>query len=214
MAGTNGYPISVAVIDPSPMFLEGVVQAIKRCNELKLLAGTANVEDMGRVLRHELLDVLIIGDPMPSFEAVLKRLQRRSGCRVLVLTDLEDPQSLSSPLGAEVSAYILKGVSGLELVATVKEVHGGRSFVTADPAARFKASAGTVLPYRARKQGDFLSHRERQVLHHVAKGLSNKEIATLLGLSIVTVKHYMTHLFKKMQVRNRIEALRQSRLTE
>jgi DNA-binding NarL/FixJ family response regulator len=146
-----------------------------------------------------LLDVLIVGDPMPGFEAVLKGLQRQSGCRVAVLTDLEDPPSLSSPRGAGVSAYIPKVVSGLELVATVKEVHEGRSFVTAEQAARFKASAETLLPYRARKQGDFLSHRERQALQHVSKGLSNKKIAVLLGLSVVTVKHCITHLFKKRQ---------------
>ena len=60
---------------------------------------------------------------------------------------------------------------------------------------------------RAAKLQDALSCRQKQMLDHVSEGRTNKEIADRLGLTVGTVKHYVGHLFKKMQVRNRIEGL-------
>ena len=198
--------IRVAVIDPHPIFLEGVVQAINRSKELELIAGAINVRDMQYVFHERQPDVLVIDNSIPDFETLLRAVRSRSGCRVVVLTSLDDSLAVSRAFANGVHGYVLKGVSGLELVAVIRKVHSGQAIVTAELLPQL------LIDARERKirltQGcEPLSHREQQVLQHLSLGLSNKEIAELLGLRLGTVKQYVAHLFKKMRVRNRIEAV-------
>ena len=69
-------PIRVAVIDPHPIFLEGVVQAINRCKELELIAGAINVRDMQYVFQERQFDVLVIDNSIPDFEALLSAVAK------------------------------------------------------------------------------------------------------------------------------------------
>jgi two-component system, NarL family, nitrate/nitrite response regulator NarL len=65
---------------------------------------------------------------------------------------------------------------------------------------------GSLVPKRVAKVQAALTYREQQLLEHITKGYTNQEIANKLGLTVGTIKVYLTHLFKKMRVRNRLEA--------
>jgi DNA-binding NarL/FixJ family response regulator len=206
--------IRVAVIHPHPIFLKGIEQEIKRCEGLELVAAAAKVEEMECVLHQKQVDVLIVENSIAGIEVILEPAQRPSGCRVVVLTPLDDPPKA---LAVGAHGYILEGASGPELVAAVKKVHDGRRFVTPELANHIavelllEVGERTRSPIGGTSKQEPLSHRERQILQHLSKGLPNQEIADLLGLSLGTVKHYVTHLFKKMRVRNRVEAIQASR---
>jgi DNA-binding NarL/FixJ family response regulator len=102
----------------------------------------------------------------------------------------------------------LKGVSGSELVAAIKMVHAGQPFITPELASRMLVE-GIHSPRVAKEMA--LSMRERQVLNHLSRGLTNKEIAELLGLHVKTIKFYLSALFKKLNVTNRVQAMKTAR---
>src|SRR5262245_13791935 len=203
--------IRVAVVDPYPIFREAVVQTITRCEDLVLVAEGATLAEARAAVREVQPDILLIDISLPEggIEATLGIAKAGSSCKLVVLTALDDAMSVSKALAAGVKGYILKGVSGTELVAAIKTIQRGLPFVTPELASRLltDAKGGALLPMREAKLQAALSHREQQILTHVSKGLTNKEIADQLGLTVGTIKHHVTQLFKKMNVRNRLEAI-------
>ena len=204
-------PIRVAIIDPYPLFRLGVVQSIARCKDLLVVGEGATLGDARRIAREASPDILIFDISMPDGSAEVAQAIARAcgGCKLAVLTSLETPLSVSKALTAGVKGYILKGISGLELASVIRLIHAGQPFVSPELAFRLLADAngtpGVAKPER--KAAVSLNYREQQLLDHFLQGLTNKEIAKHLNLRVGTVKHYATQLFRKMQVRNRLEAI-------
>ena len=125
-----------------------------------------------------------------------------------MLTASEAEEDVLAALKAGARGYILKGVSARELTKIVRDVYAGEAYVTPTLAASLLSEMkGDWRGQRpATNPLDELTDRERQILEKVASGLSNKEIAQQVFLTEKTVKHYMTNILQKLQVRNRVEA--------
>ncbi len=125
---------------------------------------------------------------------------------VIVLTVVEDEEALLQALKLGARGYVLKGVAGGDLVGVVQAVAAGETYVTPQMAGRLLKEL-TRKPGKSTDHGVAdLSEREHEILELVATGLTNKEIADRLFLSEKTIKHYMTNILEKLQVRNRVEA--------
>ena len=205
-------PIRIAVVDPYPLYRQGVVQTIARSEDLVLAAEGEGVADAHRLVREGGIDILMLDIAVLDHPKDLEDLAKScTECKLVVLTARDDVVTVSTTLGAGVRGYILKGISGIELIAAIKSIHTGQPFVTPELASRMLVE-GIGSPRSAKELA--LSVRERQVLDHLSQGLTNKEIAALLGLHVKTIKFYLSALFKKLNVTNRVQAMKTARELE
>jgi len=122
--------------------------------------------------------------------------------QILVLTSFHDKDLVPRALQAGAIGYLLKGVSNQDLVGAIRAAHAGEP-VLAKEAMADLVQAATPSP----KLGDDLNEREREVLALLAQGLSNKEIAERVFLSVATVKYHVRLLLSKLGASSRAEAV-------
>lgn len=201
-------PIRVVVIDSHPIFRQGVIRTIGRSDGMSLVGEGTTAADAQRLAGEKQPDILILDIAIRDGLDVVAEMAAL-GVKCLVLTALDDVLSVSNALAAGANGYILKGVSGLELIGALKAVHGGQPYVTAELAVRLLigVKGKSLVPKRDAKVQAALTYREQQVLEHITKGYTNQEIAERLGLTIGTIKYYLSQLFKKLHVRNRVQAV-------
>ena len=202
--------IQVVIIDDHPLFRDGLIQTLKAEADLEVV-GQGGTAGEAIALAGELVpDVLLLDIAIPG--SGLKAAQVIAAAtpitRIIMLTGSEAEEDVLAALKAGARGYILKGVSGPELVKIVRDVFAGEAYVTPALAASLLSEMNSGRPggRAATHPLDELTERERQILEKLAAGLSNKEIAQQLFLSEKTIKHYMTNILQKLHVRNRVEA--------
>jgi DNA-binding NarL/FixJ family response regulator len=129
--------------------------------------------------------------------------------QVLICTVHEDDDKIFGALKAGATGYILKRAPIKELVAAIGEVQAGGSPMSASIARKVVSSFRDLGP--AGGKGDLLTQREQEILDQLAQGLRFKEIAERLFVSLNTVRTHVRHIYEKLQVQSRIEALNKMR---
>jgi two-component system nitrate/nitrite response regulator NarL len=144
-----------------------------RSEALWLVAEGATAADAQRALREAAPDLLLIDISISEggVESALCNAKNSASCQLVVLTALDDVVSVSRALATGAKGYILKGISGSELVAALKAIHASLPYVT-PLASRLltDAKGGALLPMRAAKVQDALSYREKQMLVTCPRG--------------------------------------------
>ena len=199
-----GDTIRVAVADDHPLFRAGVIASLRDEPGIEVVGEAVDAPTALALARAELPDVMILDIAMPG-GGLTAAAHIASACpatRIVMLTVSEDEDDLLAAVKAGASGYVLKGAGASELSRVIRSVIAGDVYVP--PALAW----GMLRELRAPRTGpyDELTDREREVLQLVAEGLSNQEIAHRLGLAEKTIKHYMTNILGKLQVRSRVEA--------
>lgn len=206
--------IRIAVVDDHPLFRDGVTQTFCESQEVDLVAVGANCDDAIQIAEQAKPDILLLDIQLPGGGIRAAQLISGMACatKIIMLTASEDETDVSAALEAGACAYVLKGISGVELIQTVRAVLQGEIYVTPSLAARMlKNLHQRPVSVLVEKPAFVLTPREEDILECVAIGQTNKEIAKLLTISEKTVKHYMTTIMHKLQVRNRVEAALKAR---
>ena len=210
--------IHVVIIDDHPLFRQGVVQTLSSAPDIEVIAEGGTAQDAVRLASEHVPDILLLDIDIPGggLTAAQAVAARAPVTRIVMLTVSEEEEHLLTALRSGARAYVLKGVSGRDLIAIVRGVWAGEVYVTpalatslllemTRPAAGGAASGSTGDRAYASLLEE-LTEREHEILELVAGGLSNKEIGQQLHLTEKTVKHHMTNILQKLQVRNRVEA--------
>ena len=199
-------PIRVLVADDHPLFLDGVVHSLTSEPDMEVVGQASNGNEALQMAREHLPDVLLLDIAMPGQSGIVAAGEVAAACpatKIIMLTVSKDEDDLMAALKAGARGYVLKGVSARELANVVRAVSGGDVYVSPSLAADMLRELSRPQPPDPL---DELTEREREVLQLIAEGLTNREIGDRLHLSEKTIKHYMTNILQKLQVRSRVEA--------
>jgi len=198
--------VTVVVVDDHPLLRSGVSETLSAEEGVEVVGEAGSADDAVTVVTAAKPDVLVLdlGIPGGGLDAARRIVEAGCNTRIAVLTASEDEQQLDDALKLGVRAYMLKGISGPELVDVVRRVARGEVFVMPALAARVLIDKSSERA--PTEEVDSLTDRELEVLDLVAEAYSNKEIALRLEISVKTVKHHMTNIMGKLNARNRVEA--------
>jgi len=192
---------SVLVVDDHALLRTGVANIINQESDLHVVAEASNGLEAVEAFERHHPDVTLLDLRMPvmeGVEAVRQIRERDPHAKVIVLTTYDTDDDISRALKAGAKAYVLKDISADGLIACIHDVLAGKTYLA--PAAAAKLAEGVT-----RIQ---LTPRELTALRLMADGKANKEIANELGISERTVKTHLGHLFEKLGVTSRTEAVK------
>jgi DNA-binding NarL/FixJ family response regulator len=202
--------IHVVIVDDHTLFREGLAGIIGGTEDFEVVGQGGTLEEAVRLARDLLPDIILLDIDMPGggLQAARILAEELPVTRIVILTSSEEDDHLIGALKIGARAYILKGVAARELIRILRAVWAGESYVPPMLAASLLLEMREAHSQQKQSTSplDELTPRERQILEGLAAGLSNKEIGEQLFLSEKTVKHYMTNILQKLQVRNRVEA--------
>ncbi len=202
-------PLRLVVVDDHPMFRRGVVDLLQSVGDTVVVGEAATGEEAVALATALRPDVVLMDLNLPTMtgvEATLGVLRASSDTAVLVLTMVDDDDTVLSALRAGARGYVLKGAGQEELLSAVRAVPSRAAVFGEAVAARMLQ---TLLERRPSGPAAIpgLSERESEVLRLMADGLDNARIARELDLSVKTVQNHVSRVLAKIQARDRVDAV-------
>jgi DNA-binding NarL/FixJ family response regulator len=204
--------LRVVIVDDHALFRDGLATIISGEADIEVVGQGGSADDAIRLARELLPEIILLDLDMPGGGLAAARViaDECPVTKIVVLTASEQDDHLLTALKTGTRAYILKGVAARELLRILRAVAAGESYVPPALAASLLMEMHDPGAHARKAHDDdplsTLTARERQILEGLATGLSNKEIGQQLFLAEKTVKHYITNILQKLQVRNRVEA--------
>jgi DNA-binding NarL/FixJ family response regulator len=197
---TSAEKIKVMVVDDHPLMRVGVASIINARPDMAVVAQTGTGEEAVALFPQHRPDVTLMDLRLPKMSGVdsIRAIRERwPAARFVVLTTYEGDEDIHRALEAGAKGYVIKGMPYQTLIDALVRVHSGGRFLP-PPVARALA---------ARMPDSELSSREQEVLRHLVDGMTNKEIANLLGITEATVKCHVSTILMRLNVSDRTQAV-------
>jgi two-component system nitrate/nitrite response regulator NarL len=205
-------PIKVLIVDDHTLFRKGMISLLQQQQGIDLVGEASDGEEGIRLATTLTPDVILMDVQMPGvngLQAVQAIREAHPEARIIMLTVSEEDDDLFSAVKAGARGYLVKNIGPDQLIKAIYRVAEGEAVIPNVMASKLLTEFGRM----ARQEGPppepklkLLSPREREILLCLAKGGSNKEIATVLCLSEHTVKIHLKNILRKLQMSSRIQA--------
>lgn len=217
-------PIRVFVVEDQTKILKNQLKLLEASPEITIigtaLSGETGLEEVRRLKPDVLL--LDLGLPRMSGIDVTRAVKAElPSIEILIFTIFDEEDKVLEAVKAGASGYLLKGTPADKMIEAIKEVRAGGTVIQPNLARRLlrhfrvdettASSAPALEPVPGalgeEPEGKKLSARETEILQLIAKGVSNSEAAKMLNLSKATVRTHLEHIYRKLEVTNRVEAV-------
>ncbi len=200
--------IKIAIIEDLDEVREGLKEFISLNEEFKVVALCKDAEEALVIIPQHQPDIAIMDINLPGMSGIECIKKLKSSCprtQFMMFTVYENDEKVFEALKAGASGYLLKNTGLVQLIESLKELHGGGSPMSANIARKL------VNIFRQEDKQvpelETLTSRENEMLQMLAKGLLYKEIAEKMYISINTVKQHIHNIYEKLHVQNRTEAI-------
>ncbi|MET9704131.1 response regulator transcription factor [Streptomyces griseus] len=207
MNAENNETITLLIVDDHPVVRDGLRNMLESADGFTVLGEASGGNEAVELTLRTDPDVVLMDLRMPTgsgVEAIAELTRRGVRARVLVLTTYDTDSDTLPAIEAGATGYLLKDALRDELYGAIRAAAAGRTVLSPAVATRLVTA---VRNPAAPPADDPLSTRELQILEHVERGASNREIARALFISEATVKKHLTHIYDKLAVRDRAAAV-------
>ncbi len=201
-------PIKVSIVEDDAGVRESMSVLINGTNGFRCISAFPNAEMALKKLPLDWPDVVLMDINLPEISGIecVSRLKAiRPTLQVLMLTVYMESEKIFKSLTAGASGYLIKQTPPAQILEAIAEVHRGGSPMSSSIARKvvqYIQQQGTSAEETAN-----LSKREHEILAQLAKGFQYKEIADMLGISVLTVRNHLRNIYEKLHVRSRTEAV-------
>ena len=215
--------IKVVVVEDQPQILKNQLKILAESQEIEVIGTALSGEAALELLEKKQPDVILqdLGLPrMTGIEVTREVKKRWPQIEVLIFTIFDEEEKVIEAVKAGASGYLLKGATADKIIDAIREVKAGGSVIQPNLARRLlkffhvpespdDKPEPPRLPSGQREEPQMrpLTEREIEILRLIAKGLSNNEAARVLTLSRATVRTHLEHIYEKLEVTNRVEAV-------
>jgi DNA-binding NarL/FixJ family response regulator len=209
--------IRVLIADDHPFFRDGLRVLLEATPDTELVGEATDGEEVLVLAAESKPDVVLMDLHMPGLggiEATRKILKELPETSILVVTMVEEDDSVFAAMRAGARGYLLKGADKDEMLLAIRAVARGEAVFGPGIARRLIQYCGSPPSTSSRTSRSIfpeLTNREREILDLIAAGKNNQEIAESLFLSVKTVQNYVSNIFTKLQVADRAQAIVRAR---
>lgn len=203
----------VLIVDDHPVFRDGLAGLLATLADVTVAGSVGTAEDALEAIKGAAPDVVLMDLNLPGMsgvDATREVTARHPDVAVLVVTMVDDDDTVVAAMRAGARGYVLKGATGAELGAAIRAVAAGGAVFGAAIANRLVNAPTSAAAPTDPAVAD-LTPREREVLAMLADGASNKQIARTLGLSLKTVQNHVSRILDKLQATDRTQAALRAR---
>lgn len=207
--------IDIAIAEDNYFALKSTIQKLEKSEQLRVVATANNGNEMLKLLAVNKPDVVLMDIQMPEMDGIectaqVKKLYPH--IRIIMLTTFDDDEKIFDAIMAGASGYLLKEETAEYLMQSIAETMTGGAAMSASIAMKvLKLVRQPISKSDANNSIDFdLTKREMEILEQLKGGLSYEQIATNLFISYGTVRKHIEHIYRKLQVSNKIEAVQKA----
>jgi DNA-binding NarL/FixJ family response regulator len=202
--------ITVAIVEDEPAVRSALRQILRTAGDVRCLGEYPSAEEAIRNWPQPPPKVAILDINLPGIsgvECVRKLVEKSPGTQFVMLTVYDHNDAIFDSLAAGAHGYLVKPARAAELLAAVRDVHSGGAPMTSNIARRVVQTFKRPVADAARSGMETLSERESEVLDLLAQGYLYKEIASRMGVSYHTIHAHVRHIYEKLHVRSRAQAV-------